>query len=104
MDLSFPLASEAALGKYTISVQQDMAQKTFSVNEYGKTYTAKVRKKHCGYLEKDEGDVAVFIRPFALGEEQTGDVVRIFGTLEVLQSGRVKGCSLSCCSSCSWAL
>ncbi|NXK94597.1 A2ML1 protein, partial [Formicarius rufipectus] len=34
VDLSFPLASEASLGKYTISVQQDMAQKTFSVEEY----------------------------------------------------------------------
>ncbi|XP_004938162.3 alpha-2-macroglobulin-like protein 1 isoform X2 [Gallus gallus] len=33
VDLSFPLASEAALGKYIISVQ-DMAQKTFSVKEY----------------------------------------------------------------------
>lgn len=37
VDLSFPLASEAALGKYIISVQ-DMAQKTFSVKEYGKTF------------------------------------------------------------------
>ncbi|NXB72750.1 A2ML1 protein, partial [Donacobius atricapilla] len=34
VDLSFPLASEASLGRYTISVQQDMAQKTFSVKEY----------------------------------------------------------------------
>ncbi|NWX65688.1 A2ML1 protein, partial [Promerops cafer] len=34
VDLSFPLASEASLGKYTISVQKDMAQKTFSVEEY----------------------------------------------------------------------
>ncbi|NXK67932.1 A2ML1 protein, partial [Sylvietta virens] len=34
VDLSFPLASEASLGEYTISVQQDMAQKTFSVEEY----------------------------------------------------------------------
>ncbi|KAM7065304.1 alpha-2-macroglobulin-like protein 1 [Acridotheres tristis] len=34
VDLSFPLASEASLGKYTISVQQDMAQRTFSVEEY----------------------------------------------------------------------
>ncbi|KAM6091994.1 alpha-2-macroglobulin-like protein 1 [Theristicus caerulescens] len=34
VDLSFPLASEAPLGEYTISVQQDMAQKTFSVDEY----------------------------------------------------------------------
>ncbi|XP_032907184.1 alpha-2-macroglobulin-like protein 1 [Catharus ustulatus] len=34
VDLSFPLASEASLGKYTISVQQDMAQKSFSVEEY----------------------------------------------------------------------
>ncbi|NWS06084.1 A2ML1 protein, partial [Motacilla alba] len=34
VDLSFPLASEASLGKYTISVQQDMAQTTFSVEEY----------------------------------------------------------------------
>ncbi|NWT73795.1 A2ML1 protein, partial [Prunella himalayana] len=34
VDMSFPLASEASLGKYTISVQQDMAQKTFSVEEY----------------------------------------------------------------------
>lgn len=34
VDLSFPLASEAALGKYTISVQQHMAQKTFIVKEY----------------------------------------------------------------------
>ncbi|XP_068257889.1 alpha-2-macroglobulin-like protein 1 [Nyctibius grandis] len=34
VDLSFPLASEAPLGKYTISVQQDMAQKTFRVHEY----------------------------------------------------------------------
>ncbi|NXV04643.1 A2ML1 protein, partial [Cettia cetti] len=34
VDLSFPLASEASLGKYTISVQQDMAEKTFSVEEY----------------------------------------------------------------------
>ncbi|XP_016157387.1 PREDICTED: alpha-2-macroglobulin-like protein 1 isoform X2 [Ficedula albicollis] len=34
VDLSFPLASEASLGEYTISVQQDMAKKTFSVEEY----------------------------------------------------------------------
>ncbi|NXO64094.1 A2ML1 protein, partial [Phainopepla nitens] len=34
VDLSFPLASEASLGEYTISVPQDMAQKTFSVEEY----------------------------------------------------------------------
>ncbi|NXN90062.1 A2ML1 protein, partial [Bombycilla garrulus] len=34
VDLSFPLASEASFGKYTISVLQDMAQKTFSVEEY----------------------------------------------------------------------
>uniref|UniRef100_A0A8C5TSP3 Alpha-2-macroglobulin-like protein 1 n=1 Tax=Malurus cyaneus samueli TaxID=2593467 RepID=A0A8C5TSP3_9PASS len=34
VDLSFPLAPEASLGKYTISVQQDMAEKTFSVEEY----------------------------------------------------------------------
>uniref|UniRef100_A0A8C3GE18 Alpha-2-macroglobulin-like protein 1 n=1 Tax=Cairina moschata TaxID=8855 RepID=A0A8C3GE18_CAIMO len=34
VDLSFPLASEAALGKYTISVQQDMAKNTFVVKEY----------------------------------------------------------------------
>ncbi|NWZ66586.1 A2ML1 protein, partial [Acrocephalus arundinaceus] len=34
VDLSFPLASEASIGEYTISVQQDMAQKTFSVEEY----------------------------------------------------------------------
>ncbi|XP_030124147.4 alpha-2-macroglobulin-like protein 1 [Taeniopygia guttata] len=34
VDLSFPLASEASLGNYIISVQQDMAQKTFSVKEY----------------------------------------------------------------------
>ncbi|NXD41996.1 A2ML1 protein, partial [Copsychus sechellarum] len=34
VDLSFPLASEASLGKYTISVQQDMAKKTFNVEEY----------------------------------------------------------------------
>ncbi|XP_015727585.1 alpha-2-macroglobulin-like protein 1 isoform X2 [Coturnix japonica] len=34
VDLSFPLASEAAIGEYTISVQQDMAQKRFSVKEY----------------------------------------------------------------------
>ncbi|NXL78374.1 A2ML1 protein, partial [Leptocoma aspasia] len=34
VDLSFPLASEASLGEYTISVQQHMAQTTFSVEEY----------------------------------------------------------------------
>nr|XP_009936178.1 PREDICTED: alpha-2-macroglobulin-like protein 1 [Opisthocomus hoazin] len=34
VDLSFPLASEAHLGDYTISVQQDMAKKTFTVAEY----------------------------------------------------------------------
>ncbi|NXH48821.1 A2ML1 protein, partial [Dicaeum eximium] len=34
VDLSFPLASEASLGEYTISVQQDMAKKTFRVEEY----------------------------------------------------------------------
>ncbi|XP_061328277.1 alpha-2-macroglobulin-like protein 1 isoform X2 [Pezoporus flaviventris] len=34
VDLSFPLASEIPLGNYTISVQQDMAKKTFSVEEY----------------------------------------------------------------------
>ncbi|NWS39555.1 A2MG protein, partial [Probosciger aterrimus] len=34
VDLSFPLASEVPLGKYTISVQRGMAQKTFSVEEY----------------------------------------------------------------------
>lgn len=43
MDLSFPLASEAPLGKYTISVEQDMAQKTFNVDEYGETWTTEVR-------------------------------------------------------------
>lgn len=37
VDLSFPLASEASLGEYTISVQQDIAEKTFSVEEYGET-------------------------------------------------------------------
>ncbi|NXC47034.1 A2ML1 protein, partial [Penelope pileata] len=37
VDLSFPLASEAALGEYTISVQQDRAQKTFNVEEYEMT-------------------------------------------------------------------
>ncbi|XP_054687790.1 alpha-2-macroglobulin-like protein 1 isoform X2 [Grus americana] len=34
VDLSFPLASKAPLGEYTISVQQDMVQKTFTVDEY----------------------------------------------------------------------
>ncbi|XP_071618091.1 alpha-2-macroglobulin-like protein 1 isoform X2 [Heliangelus exortis] len=34
VDLSFPLASEALLGEYTISVEQNMAQKTFQVDEY----------------------------------------------------------------------
>ncbi|XP_028943147.1 alpha-2-macroglobulin-like protein 1, partial [Antrostomus carolinensis] len=34
VDLSFPLASEALLGEYTISVQQDTVQKTFNVDEY----------------------------------------------------------------------
>ncbi|NXX21810.1 A2ML1 protein, partial [Podargus strigoides] len=34
VDLSFPLASEAALGMYTISVQRDVAQKVFEVAEY----------------------------------------------------------------------
>ncbi|XP_029896597.1 alpha-2-macroglobulin-like protein 1 isoform X1 [Aquila chrysaetos chrysaetos] len=34
VDLSFPLASEAPLGEYTISVQQDVAQKTFSVDKF----------------------------------------------------------------------
>ncbi|KAM6381889.1 LOW QUALITY PROTEIN: alpha-2-macroglobulin-like protein 1 [Alca torda] len=34
VDLSFPLASEAPLGEYTISVDQDMAEKTFNVDEY----------------------------------------------------------------------
>ncbi|XP_009960079.1 PREDICTED: alpha-2-macroglobulin-like protein 1, partial [Leptosomus discolor] len=34
VDLSFPLASEAPLGEYSISVQQDMAKKAFSVDEY----------------------------------------------------------------------
>ncbi|NXN08148.1 A2ML1 protein, partial [Indicator maculatus] len=34
VDLSFPLASEALLGEYTITVHQHMAQKTFSVDEY----------------------------------------------------------------------
>ncbi|NWT28572.1 A2ML1 protein, partial [Cardinalis cardinalis] len=34
VDLSFPLASEASLGNYIISVQQDMAYKTFRVEEY----------------------------------------------------------------------
>ncbi|KAM6418037.1 alpha-2-macroglobulin-like protein 1 isoform 2-T2 [Pluvialis apricaria] len=34
VDLSFPLASEALLGEYTISVGQDTAQKTFNVDEY----------------------------------------------------------------------
>ncbi|OXB72226.1 UNVERIFIED_CONTAM: hypothetical protein H355_013405, partial [Colinus virginianus] len=49
VDLSFPLASEAVLGEYTIFVQQDMAQTKFSVKEYGKTKVAEVREKHCGY-------------------------------------------------------
>ncbi|XP_030321024.1 alpha-2-macroglobulin-like protein 1 isoform X2 [Calypte anna] len=34
VDLSFPLASEALLGEYTISVEQNMAEKTFQVDEY----------------------------------------------------------------------
>ncbi|XP_074391073.1 alpha-2-macroglobulin-like protein 1 isoform X2 [Zonotrichia albicollis] len=34
VDLSFPLASEASLGNYTISVQQNTAYKKFSVEEY----------------------------------------------------------------------
>ncbi|XP_054246101.1 alpha-2-macroglobulin-like protein 1 [Indicator indicator] len=34
VDLSFPLASEALLGEYTITVHPYMAQKTFSVDEY----------------------------------------------------------------------
>ncbi|XP_010131178.1 PREDICTED: alpha-2-macroglobulin-like protein 1, partial [Buceros rhinoceros silvestris] len=34
VDLSFPLAFEAPLGQYTISVQQDTAQKFFIVDEY----------------------------------------------------------------------
>ncbi|XP_074007846.1 alpha-2-macroglobulin-like protein 1 [Numenius arquata] len=34
VDLSFPLASEAPLGEYTISVEQNTAEKTFSVDEY----------------------------------------------------------------------
>ncbi|NXG01470.1 A2ML1 protein, partial [Sakesphorus luctuosus] len=34
VDLSFPLASEASLGMYTISVQQGMARKKFRVEEY----------------------------------------------------------------------
>ncbi|XP_053925279.1 alpha-2-macroglobulin-like protein 1 isoform X2 [Cuculus canorus] len=34
VDLSFLLASEAQLGEYAISVQQNMARKTFSVDEY----------------------------------------------------------------------
>ncbi|NXL21326.1 A2ML1 protein, partial [Setophaga kirtlandii] len=34
VDLSFPLAPEASLGNYTISVEQYMAYKNFSVEEY----------------------------------------------------------------------
>lgn len=45
VDLSFPLASEASLGKYIISVQQGMAKKTFSVEEYGETPTSEGREK-----------------------------------------------------------
>lgn len=48
VDLSFPLASEASLGSYTISVEQDMAYKTFSVEEYGETPTSEGREKQCG--------------------------------------------------------
>lgn len=48
VDLSFPLASEASLGKYTISVQQDMAQKTFSVEEYGEAPTSEGKEKQFG--------------------------------------------------------
>lgn len=57
MDLSFPLASEAALGKYTISVQKDMAKKTFVVKEYGETWTTEVREEQCGQVEKRRGCV-----------------------------------------------
>lgn len=38
VDLSFPLASEAAMGKYTIKVDKDMPrglEATFKVEEYG---------------------------------------------------------------------
>lgn len=48
VDLSFPLASEALLGNYIISVQQDMAEKTFSVKEYGETPAPEGREKQCG--------------------------------------------------------
>lgn len=48
VDLSFPLASKAPLGEYTISVQQDMVQKTFTVDEYGETWTTEVGGKQCG--------------------------------------------------------
>ncbi|XP_010179781.1 PREDICTED: alpha-2-macroglobulin-like protein 1, partial [Mesitornis unicolor] len=34
VDLSFPLASEAPLGNYIISVEQNMAKKVFKVDEY----------------------------------------------------------------------
>lgn len=48
VDLSFPLASEASLGRYTISVQQNMAQKTFSVEEYGETPISEGWEEQCG--------------------------------------------------------
>lgn len=41
VDLSFPLASEASLGMYAISVQQNVAHKFFRVDEYGETWTTK---------------------------------------------------------------
>ncbi|XP_019473323.1 ovostatin homolog isoform X2 [Meleagris gallopavo] len=53
VDLSFPLASEAALGKYTISVQQGMAQKTFSVNEYELT-KFELKFEHPPFITEDE--------------------------------------------------
>lgn len=67
VDLSFPLASEAPLGKYTISVQQDMAQKTFSVDKFGETWTTDVREKQHGYLEKKAGRCSHVHQTFCCG-------------------------------------
>ncbi|KAM9030223.1 alpha-2-macroglobulin-like protein 1 isoform 1-T1 [Ara ararauna] len=86
VDLSFPLASEVPLGVYTISVQRDMAKKTFSVEEYVlKKFQIKIEHppfittaneefqlKICGkytYGKPVQGKIEIFIRSSQFLEE-----------------------------------
>ncbi|NXK74104.1 A2ML1 protein, partial [Amazona guildingii] len=94
VDLSFPLASEVPLGEYTISVQQDMAIKTFSVEEYVlKKFQIKIEHppfittaneefqlKVCGkytYGKPVQGKIEIFILLSQLLEEVKTETLEI---------------------------